>query len=135
MPMLQNHYISYQWLRELKRNGQRTYIAVYFRLTNKEIVSVGRYNHPHQQVPLSQAIAMIMQVKDPQGYEIIVPRKIEKKEISKVRPISQLHGWRYMPHAHGRSFCNCPTCIPRGQIKSRALRERYNNGITRSGSN
>lgn len=36
--------------------------------------------------------------------------------------------------AHGKSFCNCPACIPRGQIKSKVLRERYKNGISRSGS-
>ncbi|GCE09475.1 hypothetical protein [Dictyobacter aurantiacus] len=134
MPMLQNHYISYQWLRELKRNGQRTYVAVYFRLASNEVVSVGHYSRPHEQMQLSQAIATLMQINDPQGYEIIVPRKVERKEINKVRPISQLLGWRYMPHAHGKAFCNCPACIPRGQIKSRILRERYKNGTTRSGS-
>ncbi|GER90105.1 hypothetical protein KDW_42670 [Dictyobacter vulcani] len=134
MPMLQNHYISHQWLRELKRRGQRTYMAVYFRVSAEEIVSVGHYNQQHQQVPLGKAIEIIRNIDDAQGYEIIISRTITKKEIVKVRALSQIIGWRYMPFAHGKSFFNCPGCIPRGQIKSKVLQQRYRQGITRSGS-
>lgn len=50
MPVLPNYYISHQWLRELKRSGQKNFVGVYFRLDSKELVWIGRYNQPHIQV-------------------------------------------------------------------------------------
>jgi hypothetical protein len=39
--------------------------------------------------------------------------------------VPQKIGWRYQPHAHGKRPCGCPACLPRGSIKSRAIREKY----------
>jgi hypothetical protein len=123
MPVLPNYYISHQWLRELKRNGQRTYVAVYFRVSDQEIVSFGRYNQKHAQIPLSEAIQQLMTIADPLGYEMILSRTVRPQEIQRVRHIRQVMGWRYMPHAHGKPFCRCSYCIGRGQIKGRGVRE------------
>jgi hypothetical protein len=41
MPVLQNFFITHQWLRELKRSGAKTFIGVYFKLDSSEMVYAG----------------------------------------------------------------------------------------------
>lgn len=124
MPVLPNYYLSHQWLRELKRSGQNNFVGVYFKLDSKESVWVGHYNQPHIQVTVNEAINLIMNA-DAQGYEIIVPRSINSKEIHKIKSLPQILGWRYYPQAHSdKPNCACPMCLPSGSIKSRKLRER-----------
>jgi hypothetical protein len=125
MPVLPNFYISHQWLRELKRNGARTFIGIYFRLDAKTLVYAGKYTEPHRQIELGVAIKEIMSLEDPLGYELIVDRKIEPKEIDKIRLLPPKIGWRYFPHSHqGKPTCACPVCIRRGSIKGKKLREK-----------
>ena len=125
MPVLQNFYVSHQWLRELKRSGARTYVGVYFKLDSKELVYAGNYNEEHRQISLGEAIKEIMDLEDPLGYELIVDRKIEAKEIEKIKFLPQKLGWRYFPSSHNKKpTCACPFCITAGTIKSRRLREK-----------
>jgi hypothetical protein len=125
MPILQNYYISHQWLRELKRGGQKNFVGIYFRIESEQLVWVGRYNQPHIQLTVNEAIAIIMNTPKPQGYEIIIPRAINSSEIHKVKHLPQVLGWRYCPKAHSnKPTCACPMCIPIGSIKSNKLRER-----------
>ncbi|MFT3948560.1 MAG: hypothetical protein QM763_16475 [Agriterribacter sp.] len=77
MPVLPDFYITHQWLRELKRNGVKTYIGVYFRLPSSQMVFAGKYNQEHKHITLGQAVKEIMGVADPLGYELIIDRKIE----------------------------------------------------------
>jgi len=118
MPILQNYYISHQWLRELKRGGQRTIVGIHFRVSDEELVWVGHYSQPHQQVSVAEAIHIIMTAADPQGYEMIIPRSIDAKEICKIQHISQIAGWRYSPGVRARLWCDCPVCVSRGEINS-----------------
>lgn len=131
MPVLQDYFISHQWLREMKRHRPGRLVAVYFRINSQELVRVGRYNQSaHAElVTLAEAIHTIMTIADPQGYEIVIPRSITPQEIQKVRRPRQIVGWRYMPYAHGKGFCTCPSCIPRGQIKGRKLHEYYEDAL------
>ncbi len=124
MPVVQDHLVSHQWLRELRRSGVRTFVGVYFRLPSEELVWAGRYNEPHRELPLGDAIGQLMALPDPLGFELFLQRKIVPKEITRIRRLPQNVGWRYMPHAHGRALCGCPACIPKGSIKSRELRAR-----------
>jgi len=124
MPVLQSHFISHQWIRELRRGGAKVLVGVYFRLPSSEQVWAGLYNQPHRSIVLGEAIREIRALKDPLGYEIFINRSIVRSEIHKVRAVPQGVGWRYMPHAHGRPLCGCPACMPKGLIKSRRLRER-----------
>jgi hypothetical protein len=125
MPVLPNFYVSHQWLRELKRNGARTFIGIYFRLDSKTLIYAGKYNEPHRQIELGVAIKEIMTLEDPLGYELIVDRKIEPKEIDKIRLLPPKIGWRYFPHSHHRKpTCACPVCIRRGSMKGNKLREK-----------
>lgn len=125
MPVVQDHFISHQWLRELRRSGARVLVGVYFRLSSEELVWAGKYNSPHQRLPLGQAIRELCALPDPLGYEMFVERKIEASEITKIRHLPQKIGWRYQPHAHGKQPCGCPACLPRGAIKSKSIRDRY----------
>ena len=126
MPVLPgNFHLSHQWLRELKRDGQKTMLGVYFTLSSDELVWAGRYNQPHRKMRAGDAIKILMELTDAEGWEIIVPRHIMAKEIRKVRSLPQSVGWRYMPKSHTtKPYCPCPYCIPPGSIKSRKLRQR-----------
>lgn len=129
MPVLQDYFVSHQWLREMKRHHPGRLVAVYFRIDSQEPVGVGHYSAQPQQVTLAEAIKIIMAAPDPQGYQIIIPRSIIPAEIHKVRHLRQIVGWRYMPYAHGKPLCTCPSCIRRGQIKGRKLREYYEDAL------
>jgi hypothetical protein len=125
MPVTKNFYVSHQWLRELKRRGQRTFVAVHFRIPDDVVVLIGHYNKEHITVTAAEAVALVMREASPEGYEVIVPRAIEPDEIHAIRDVPQVVGWRYFPGSHGRKPCGCPVCVPRGEIKSRKLRARY----------
>lgn len=136
MPVLQNFYVSHQWLRELKRSGARTYVGVYFKLDSKTLVYAGKYNQEHNHIPLGEAIKEIMSLDDPLGYELIVDRKIEAKEIEKIKLLPQKVGWRYYPSSHNkRPACACPVCISPGSVKGKRLREKIEPPVKELGYN
>jgi hypothetical protein len=124
MPVLQSHFISHQWIRELRRRGSRVQVGVYFRLPSADPVWAGRYNDPHRQMMLGHAIKELLSLDDPLGFEIFIDRPVLASQVKQIRGVPSTVGWRYMPHAHGRPLCGCPTCLPRGAIKSHRLRER-----------
>lgn len=124
MPVLQNFYLSHQWLRELKRRGVRTFVGIYFRVDSKSKVFAGKYNEEHKYITLGEAIKEIQSVDDPLGYEIIIDRKIEAKAIQKIKNIPQNIGWRYYPGAKGQRPCSCAYCI-KSSIKGGRIRKKY----------
>ena len=129
MPVVENHFISHQWLRELKRRGARVLVGVYFRLPSDETVWVGKYNEPHQQVPLGEAIGILRSLEDPLGFEMFIERKIQPGEIEKVRHLPQKIGWRYKPRVHGTRPCGCSAC-QRGAYGGRKLQDAYEPRVT-----
>lgn len=134
MPVLQNFYVSHQWIREIKRSGARTIIGVYFKLDSKDLVYAGKYNQEHKRISLGEAIKEIMSMDDPLGYELIVNRKIEVKEIEKIKILPQKIGWRYYPSSHNKKpTCACPVCIPSGSIKGKRLRDKIEPPIKEMG--
>jgi hypothetical protein len=54
---------------------------------------------------------------------VIVPRRIEAREIQRIRALPQVVGWRYHPGAKGTRPCACSYCT-RGDYGARRLRER-----------
>jgi hypothetical protein len=116
MPVVPVYYVAHQWVRELRRGGQRVLVAVYCSVPDDEPVWVGRYFEPHRLCAASEASAEIMRAADPQGYEVIVQRSIGPGELRKVRAVPQVLGWRYRPRQHERPPCRCPYCS-RGDIK------------------
>lgn len=124
MPVTRNYYISNQWLRELKRSGQRTVVAVQFRIPDEQIVLVGHYGTDHRRMTAAEATGLILKSDNAEGFEVLIPRRVEAAEIHAVRRVNQVVGWRYFPGAHGRRPCGCPYC-QRSQIKGRKLRIKY----------
>jgi hypothetical protein len=124
VPVTRNFYVSHQWLRELKR-GHRTSIAgVYFRIPDEQRVSVGHYNQVHRWMSAAQAVAEFNAADDAQGWEVVIPRRIDPEEIHRTRRLPQVLGWRYSPTAKGKPvFCTCRFCT-RGDYGARRLRER-----------
>lgn len=122
-PILPNFFVSHQWLRELKRGGQRTFVAIDFRLRDDEPVWVGHYGQPHVETTAGEAVGVIMRQEDPRGYEVIVPRSVEAGEILGMRAVPQVTGWRYYPNAKGKAPCTCDYCN-KGQIKGGRLWRR-----------
>lgn len=118
LPVMESYFVSHQWLRELKRGGARTLVAVHFRLPDEEPVLVGRFDKQHEETTLGRAVRRIRQAPSPLGFELIVPRAVAAKEILAVRAVPQVSGWRYYPEAKGRPpFCTCRSCN-RGEIKA-----------------
>lgn len=124
MPVIPDYFATHHWLRELKRRGQRTLVAVDFRIRSDEPAWVGHYARPHDEMTVGRAIGLIMRLADVRGFEVIVPRAIRTDEILRVRTPRQVIGWRYQPDAHGTRPCPCRACLPKGTIKSSRLRLR-----------
>ncbi|WP_066384710.1 MULTISPECIES: hypothetical protein [unclassified Anabaena] len=125
MPIIPNYYVSHQWLRELKRSGHKSICGVYFRIPDEQDVYVGHYNKRHLHTTVAEAARIIMQAENAQGYEVFIPRQIAANEIYRIRSLPQVLGWRYYPEAHGNKPCGCPVCSPRGEIKSRRIRQAW----------
>jgi hypothetical protein len=123
MPTTPSFVVSHQWLRELKRGGQRTIWGVYFRVPNDQPVWAGHYNQKLTRMPAGEAAALLFRADPALGYEVIIPRGIAPGEIHRVRPLPQLVGWRYFPGAHGRRPCACEMCL-RGEYGGRRTLER-----------
>jgi hypothetical protein len=124
MPVTRNFYVSHQWLRELKRRGHGPVASVYFRIGDREIVWIGHYNRPHVRMTAAQALALMDRQQPAEGFQVIVPRRIERGEIHRVRRLPQVLGWRYFPDSHGKKPCSCPICV-RGTYGARKIREKY----------
>ena len=121
MPVVRNYFVSHQWLRELKRRNAGPIVGVYFRVADDELVWVAHYRNAHQKMSAAEASGLIMHADSPEGFEVIIPRKIEPAAIHRIRALRQIVGWRYFPGAHGRKPCGCPYC-QRGQFGGKKLR-------------
>jgi hypothetical protein len=145
LPVTRNFYVSHQWLRELKRSGGGTIFGVYFRIPDDERVEVGHYNSRVVTVTAAEAAALMLAAEQrdpvaaravdkhsravqrgralpssPEGYEVVIPRRIAPSEIIRVKALPQVVGWRYMPRANGTPPCAC-VCCQRGQYGIRRL--------------
>ncbi|WP_194815232.1 HEAT repeat domain-containing protein [Nocardia sp. XZ_19_385] len=125
MPMLPSYVIAHQWVRELRRGGQRLFVAVDFRIPDDEVVLVGHFAKHGAEATAAAASALIAEADDPRGYEIFVPRAIPAAAIHRVRHVRQVSGWRYAPDQHGRPPCACPVCLPVGAFKAADIRARF----------
>jgi hypothetical protein len=126
-PVLRNFMVSHQWLRELKRWGVRTIIAVQFRIPDDEPVEVGHFGRDRLSTTAAGAIRVFREHESDLGLEVLIPRKIEPRELMRIYTPTQLVGWRFYPKAKGRKPCGCPYCA-RGEFKSRKRREAYERG-------
>ncbi|HEX6908813.1 MAG TPA: hypothetical protein VF142_00380 [Longimicrobium sp.] len=145
MPVTRSFYVSHPWLRELRRSGGGTIVGVYFRIPDDEPVEVGHYDSHVVRMTAAEAVALMMAAEQrdpavaraedrqsravqrrrrlpssPEGYEVVVPRRIQPSEIIRIRALPQGVGWRYHPRANGVPVCAC-ICCQRGQYGIRKL--------------
>ena len=120
MPVTRNFYVSHQWLRELKRNGHAPIAGVYFRIGDNEPVWIGHYNHGRAKMTAAEAV---MSADNREGFEVIIPRRVEAKEIHRVRSLPHIVGWRYYPESKGRQPCPCRFCT-RGAYSAWRMRAK-----------
>lgn len=124
VPVTRSFVVSHQWLRELKRRNQGPHAGVYFRIPDDVQVWVGHYGQHHRWMSAAEAVAEFIAAADAQGWEVVVPRRIEAAEIHRIRQLPQVVGWRFSPTSKGKPpFCTCPFCT-RGDYGARRLRER-----------
>jgi hypothetical protein len=124
VPVVRDFFVSHQWLRELRRRNAGAIVAVYFRIPDDEIVWIGHYGHNHREMTAAESVAEFDAADDAQGWEVVVPRKIDSGEIHRIRSLRQVVGWRYYPTAKGeKPFCACRFCT-RGEYGAQKLRDR-----------
>ena len=101
MPVVSDFWTTFQWLRELRRGHDQRIVAVYFRVSDDEIVHVGRYGQPHGAMTAAAAAAWV--VKSPAGAEVVVPHRVAAKDVLAIRHVRHpprvgvpaLHGTRW----------------------------------------
>ena len=108
-PVLPDFFTTHQWMRELRRWGGQTRVGVYFRIPDDQVVQAGHYNRTSVAMTAAEAVAMAGSAD--QGFQVIVPRAIAKREILKVKHLPQVTGWRVHPDAKGTE----PIWFPAGQ--------------------
>jgi hypothetical protein len=120
-PVLKDYMLTHQWARELKRRGVKTFVCIQFKIDDKQIVEIGKYNGDKLLLPANEAIETIMNHNDPEGLEIKVLEKVYPVQIQRIYPAPRITGWRYYPEAKGRKpFCHCRYCN-RGEIKANRI--------------
>jgi len=124
MPEVEDFQVSHQWLRELKRSGQRTIVGIYFRVPDDQRVLIGHYSRKHRELTAAEAVGIVRDAEAAEGFEVLIPRRIEPDEIHRVAALPQVTGWRYHPGAKGTKPCGCPFCT-KGDIKSKRIRDAY----------
>lgn len=124
VPITPNFYASHQWLRELKRRNKGPIAGIYFRISDAQPVWLGHYGNVHRLLTAAEAIREFTKADDPLGWQVVIPRRIEAKEIHKIQRLSQVIGWRFSPKSKGKPpFCTCKFCT-KGEYGSAKLRKR-----------
>lgn len=101
LPVLPDFQASHQWLRELKRQGARTLVAVRFRVPDEERLFCHHYSEAPRAMTAAEATHAVMHAPDARGWEVILPRAVAPAEIHAIRRVPQLVGWRFHPGAKG----------------------------------
>jgi hypothetical protein len=120
VPVVASFQMTFQWLRELKRRGQRSACGIQFRIDDTEAVLVGHYNEVPQEMTAAQSVAFFVQAEDSRGLQVVVPRAIAAREITGIRSAPQVTGWRFHPAAKGRP----PLWPANGETNASRLRRR-----------
>ncbi len=134
-PVLESYTLTHQWMRELKRRGFTTLTAFTIKIPDKELVFVRHFSQAPCITSAVEAVHTIRSVEDPRGYEIIIPRRIAPSEIVAARTLPRAIGWRYYPDAKNQPMktCDCPYCLPRGEVKAARYRGRVTAAMRRAG--
>jgi hypothetical protein len=91
-PVVPNFATTHQWSRELKRRGIRTLICVQFKIPDEDLVLVGAYNGEKLEMTAAEALGAVLKHTDPMGLEVVIPRKISAREITRTYLAPQTTG-------------------------------------------
>jgi hypothetical protein len=123
-PVVKDFSITHQWSRELKRRGMKSLICVQFRVSDDEMVKVGKYNGDKISMTAAESVKAVSDHVDPMGLEVVFNRKILPKEIKRIYSAPRIVGWRFHPDAKGKMpFCFCQYSN-RGGIRAQSLISR-----------
>ncbi|MHC6202948.1 hypothetical protein ACYULU_07120 [Breznakiellaceae bacterium SP9] len=123
MPVLADFYATHQWVREIKQyNSGNEIIAIYFKIPDDEIVFCGKYNEKLEKVKAAETHKIFIDLEDKMGFQAIITRKVVKNEITRIKNIPQIIGWRHFPKSHERKRCLCPACLAKGAFKSKKIK-------------
>jgi hypothetical protein len=131
VPLTRDFYLSYQWVREMRRFRKGPLVGVYFRLPDTEPVLVGHYNEPHRSMTACEAVREFLANEPRVGWQTIILRPVRAREIHRTRRAPLNVGWRYAPHARGRPPCGCAYC-QRGKPGARKIRTRWEGMFARN---
>jgi len=134
-PVTASYTLTHQWARELKRFGRSALAVVTFEIGDDEPVFAGHYNSSRVPMTAAEAAGLILAADDPRGYEVVVPRRIEAREIVRIAELPRAIGWRYAPTIKNKPMwlCDCPVCLPRGEVKAARYRDRVRAEMRRRG--
>ena len=106
MPVIPDFYATHQWVREIKQyNSGNNIIAIYFRISDDEILFCGKYTEKMVCVKAAETHKIFTSQEDKMGFQAILTRKVSKNEITKIKNIPQITGWRHYPKSHEKKRC------------------------------
>ena len=124
MPVIPDFYATHQWVRELKQyKSGNEIVAVYFKIPDEELIFCGKYNEEIIKLKASNTHNKFMNLEDKMGFQAIINRKIFPNEVTKIKGIPQIIGWRHFPKSHERKRCLCPACLSKGAYNSINLKK------------
>jgi len=124
MPVVPDFAVTHQWLRELRRWGRGKLVAVYFSIPADEPVYAGRYNSEKLHGQARKMIPVVLQ--KPFGAELVVPRRVARRDIHAIARIRQDIGWVETPDTPHKFDCVCAACLPSGSARlKRRIRRAY----------
>jgi hypothetical protein len=134
-PVLESYTITHQWMRELKRLGGHTLVAVTIKIPDKERVAVCHYSSAPKVVTAAEAVRAIRNAEDKLGWEAVILRRVEPDEIQNIRVLPKGIGWRYSPDAKTKPLntCDCEYCMPKGEVKAARYRARVAANMAKKG--
>ncbi len=133
MPVTQNYWITHQWLREMRRFTQSQILGVYFTVPDEERILAGHYSEqPHSVLASNAQNALRLR---PEGFQVIIPHSIANNQISRIKNLPQVTGWKFHPAAKGERICFCPACIVSNSTGSTRIKKQRIKDIARSIAN
>jgi hypothetical protein len=104
-------------------NSGNKIIAIYFRIPDDEILFCGNYTEKMVCVKATETHKIFTSQEDKMGFQAILTRKVSKNEITKIKNIPQITGWRHYPKSHEKKRCLCPACLSKGSFNYNTIQK------------
>ncbi|MEU3308741.1 hypothetical protein [Nocardiopsis sp. NPDC006832] len=90
-PMLPSYAVTHQWLHALEPHHEpQGMVAVDVRIPDDEPVTVGHFDdRDARRVTALEAVRVVRSLKDPGGWEVVVPRPVLRREVERIREVGR----------------------------------------------